>query len=50
MKGTWKGSREYLLAQVIRLGERYIESDKVRIDPQLSIRTTCGGESLSPCT
>jgi type III restriction enzyme len=35
MKGTWRGSREYLLAQVIRLGERYIESDKVRIDPQL---------------
>jgi type III restriction enzyme len=35
MKGTWKGSREYLLAQVIRLVERYIESDKLRIDPAL---------------
>jgi type III restriction enzyme len=35
MKGTWKGSREYLLAQVIRLVERYIESDKLRIDPPL---------------
>jgi type III restriction enzyme len=33
MKTTWKGSREYLLAQVIRLVEKYIESDKVRIDP-----------------
>ena len=35
MKTTWKGSREYLLAQVIRLVEKYIESDKVRIDPPL---------------
>jgi len=35
MKTTWKGSREYLLAQIIRLVERYIESDKVRIDPPL---------------
>ena len=35
MKGTWKGSREYLLAQVIRLVEKYIESDKIRIEPPL---------------
>ena len=35
MKSTWKGSREYLLAQVIRLVERYVESDKIRIDPPL---------------
>ena len=35
MKPTWKGNREYLLAQVIRLVERYIESDKLRIDPPL---------------
>ncbi|MGI0085090.1 MAG: BPTD_3080 family restriction endonuclease, partial [Nitrososphaerales archaeon] len=35
MKATWKGSREYLLAQVIRLVEKYIESDKLRIDPPL---------------
>jgi len=35
MKGTWKGNREYLLAQVIRLVEKYIESDKLRIDPPL---------------
>jgi len=35
MKGTWKGNREYLLAQVIRLVEKYIESDKVRIEPPL---------------
>lgn len=35
MKATWKGSREYLLAQVIRLVEQYIDSDKIRIDPPL---------------
>jgi len=35
MKATWKGSREYLLAQVIRLVEKYIESDKIRADPPL---------------
>ena len=35
MKSTWKGSREYLLAQVIRLVEQYVESDKIRIDPPL---------------
>jgi len=35
MKATWKGSREYLLVQVIRLVEQYIESDKIRIDPPL---------------
>jgi len=35
MKATWKGNRDYLLAQVIRLVEGYIESDKIRIDPPL---------------
>ena len=35
MRTTWKGSREYLLAQVIRLVEKFIESDKIRIDPPL---------------
>src|SRR5437016_12927505 len=35
MKATWKGSREYLLAQVIRLVEKYIESEKIRVDPPL---------------
>jgi type III restriction enzyme len=35
MKTTWKGNREYLLAQVIRLVEKYIESDKLRIEPPL---------------
>ncbi len=35
MKLTWKGNREYLLGQVIRLVERYIESDKLRIDPEV---------------
>lgn len=35
MKPTWKGSREYLLAQLIRLVERFIDSGKIRIDPPL---------------
>jgi len=35
MKTTWRGSREHLLAQTIRLVEQYIESDKIRIDPPL---------------
>jgi type III restriction enzyme len=35
MKATWKGSREYLLAQVIGIVERFIESDKLRIDPEI---------------
>jgi type III restriction enzyme len=35
MKPTWKGNREYLLAQLIRLVERFIESDKIRISPPL---------------
>jgi type III restriction enzyme len=35
MRTTWKGSQEYLLAQLIRLVERFIESDRVRVDPDL---------------
>lgn len=35
MKTTWKGNREYLLAQVIRLVERFIQSDKLKVDPPL---------------
>lgn len=35
MKGTWKGNREYLLVQIIRLVDRYIESGKIRVDPPL---------------
>src|SRR5579863_10725923 len=35
MKATWKGSRDYLLAQVIRLVEKYMESDKIRVEPPL---------------
>jgi len=35
MKGTWKGSKDYLLAQVVRLVEQYIESEKLRVDPPL---------------
>jgi type III restriction enzyme len=35
MKTTWKGNREYLLAQIIRIVERYIQSDKLKVDPPL---------------
>ena len=35
MKPTWKGQREYLLAQLIRLVEIFIESDNIRVDPPL---------------
>ena len=35
MKPTWKGSREYLLAQVIKIVESFITSDKIRITPPL---------------
>lgn len=35
VKPTWKGSREYLLAQVIRIVEKFLASDKVKITPEL---------------
>ena len=35
MKPTWKGNREYLLAQLIRLVERFIESGNVQVHPPL---------------
>ena len=35
MKPTWKGQREFLLAQLIQLVERFIESDNIRVDPPL---------------
>jgi type III restriction enzyme len=35
MKPTWKGSKEYLLAQVIGLVESYISSGKIAISPPL---------------
>jgi len=35
MAPTWKGSREYLLAQLVRLVEQYIESGRVTVDPPL---------------
>jgi type III restriction enzyme len=35
MNTTWKGSREYLLAQIIRIVERYIDSNKLKVDPPL---------------
>ncbi|MEK6790418.1 MAG: DEAD/DEAH box helicase family protein, partial [Deltaproteobacteria bacterium] len=35
MKPTWKGNKEYLLAQLIRRVEEFITSDKIRISPPL---------------
>ena len=35
MVPTWKGSREYLLAQLVRLVERYIDTGRVVVDPPL---------------
>ena len=50
MKSTWKGSREYLLAQLIRLVEQFIESDKCESIHRCSIRTNCDDESSSRFT
>lgn len=35
MKPGWKGSMEYLLAQLIRLVEQVLRSDRIRINPPL---------------
>ena len=35
MRPTWKGSKEYLLAQLIYLVERFLSSDRIRITPPL---------------
>jgi type III restriction enzyme len=35
MKPTWKGNREYLLAQLIRLIERFAATDKIQIYPAM---------------
>lgn len=35
MKPTWKGSREYLLAQLIRIVERFAASGKIQVHPPL---------------
>jgi type III restriction enzyme len=35
MAPTWKGSREYLLAQLVRLVERYVDTGRVVVDPPL---------------
>lgn len=35
MKPTWKGTKEYLLAQVIKIVESFILSGKIRISPPL---------------
>jgi len=33
MKPSWRGGREFLLAQVVALTERFIRSDRIRISP-----------------
>ncbi len=35
MAPTWKGNREYLLAQLVRIVERYIADGRVVVDPPL---------------
>lgn len=35
MATTWKGNKEYLLAQVIKLVENFINSDKIYVSPPL---------------
>jgi type III restriction enzyme len=35
MEKTWKTNREYLLAQLVRLVEKYIEAGGVRLDPPI---------------
>ncbi|MBL7179936.1 MAG: DEAD/DEAH box helicase family protein [Desulfobacterales bacterium] len=35
MKPNWKGNREFLLAQLIRLVESFIRSDRIQIEPLL---------------
>lgn len=35
MRPTWKGNREYLLAQLIRLVERFVDSEKIQVHPPL---------------
>ena len=37
----WQGSKEFLLAQLVRLVEQFIHSDRINITPALfSIRTS----------
>lgn len=38
MKPTWKGRREYLLAQLVGLVERFVRSNRVQISPPLFYR------------
>lgn len=35
MQPTWAGSREFLLAQIVRLVEQFVTSDRIRIKPAL---------------
>ncbi|CAF0694762.1 hypothetical protein MPNT_170059 [Candidatus Methylacidithermus pantelleriae] len=35
MKHTWQGSREVLLAQLVRIVEQFVRSDRIAISPPL---------------
>ncbi len=35
IKPGWKGSREYLLAQLVRLVQQFLDSDRIAIQPEL---------------
>ena len=50
MKHTWQGSREMLLAQLVRLVERFIASDRIAISPPLFYQDDCAGGSSSRST
>ena len=38
MRSEWRGSKEFLLAQLVRLVEQFIRSDALRISPALFLR------------
>ena len=38
MQRTWQGDRAFLLAQLVRLVEQFIRSDKINIIPALFLR------------
>lgn len=40
MKHSWRGNKDYLLAQLIRIVEAFIDSDKVVFNPRWATRTT----------
>ena len=38
MQAEWRGSREVLLAQIVRLVEEFVRSDRIVIEPRLFLR------------